>query len=282
MKQVRKIFSKVTIFDYLVFALMIVILLVAFIFFYRKSEYITIKVKVASPSLFYPVFNWTDPYPSSWYAQNFKAGDIEKDTLGRVTAQILNVQSFDITATKKLVYLKMKVRAVYDSRTKSYTARGKKIVFGTMLRFDMSGVSFDGYVVDFPGSKLNKDVKIEKREIEVFSHGLMDNVNGFNPRIFESVKVGDTVKDSDGQVIATVKKVILGPAMRITTDDQGRVYMRQDPFYKDLNLTLDIQLKEINGELYIYDDLPIRIGMEIPITFNTLALNPIVLSINEK
>lgn len=265
MKISKKLFKSFTWFDYAALAVVLVVLLMAFFFFYRKSETVDIRVKITDQNVLY-----ARSYPQNWYANSFKKGDVERDVLGRVITEIKNVESFSIDDLRKAVYLDLEVKANYDSRTKVYSARGKPLTFGTPVRFNLSGVTFDGIVTEFPNSGLQDNLEITYRQADVLIKGEQKTEDGIEftePKVLESIKTGDKIIDSNGKILAEVVSIQITPATKVTQDSGGNLRLRSDPYYKDALITLSLRTKIINGEAYIFDDFPLRKGKEIALTF---------------
>src|SRR3990170_1979301 len=117
MKAIKKLLQSLTYFDIGVILVLAILSIAFFSFFYRKAEYVNIRVKVTDKEVLYA---WSQP--QNWYAERFEIGDVEKDALGRVISEIVGIERFNVDSQRKAVYLDLKVRAVYDSRSKLYSA----------------------------------------------------------------------------------------------------------------------------------------------------------------
>ena len=131
MGRIRKFAKKLTYFDIGIIAIVVALGLGFFSFFYRKAEYVNIRVKVTDQDVLY-----VRTQPATWYANRFEVGDVERGALGREISRIVGVETFNVTSRRKAVYLNLRVRATYDTRTKLYSARGKPLIFGTPVRFN--------------------------------------------------------------------------------------------------------------------------------------------------
>ncbi len=254
-----------------------------FLFFSRKASTINIKVKVTDQDVL-----TARNSPASWYARQFEVGDVEKDSLGNVISEITGVESFetsrDLTVdnngrsekkpSNKTVYLDLKVKTTYDSRTQAYAVRGKSLAYGVPMRFRFSKITFDGLVVDFPGSQNSSPDLILMSEITV----LQRNVD---PYIANTIAKGDTVKNSNGVILVEVKNVEVVPAEKVVITALGDLLLKKDPLYKDVKLGLSVQTKIYNGEIIILDELPLRVGQTIPLVLPSVSLNPFIIAVND-
>ena len=277
MKIIKGLLKNFSWFDYSALLVILIVALVVFFFFYRKSEYVDIRIKVTDQNVLYA---WN--YPQNWYANSFKKGDVERDVLGRVITEIKNVESFNIDDLRKAVYLDLRVRATYDSRTKLYSARGKALNFGSPVRFSLSGVTFDGIVTEFPNSELQENLIIDSKKVDVLVRGIQETEKGkefVEPEVVDSIKVGDKIVDSNSRLLAEVLEIETNLAERVTEDDRGNLLLRHDPFYKDALITLNLRAKTVNNESYVFDDFPLRLGKEVELTFSDVFVKGKIIKI---
>jgi len=274
MKFVKRIRSKLTYFDIGIILIIVVLGLGFFFFFYRKAEDVNIRVKVTDQDVLY-----VRTQPATWYANRFEVGDVERDTLGREISRIVGVETFNVRSNRKAVYLDLRVRATYDTRTKLYSARGRPLIFGTPVRFNFSKVTFDGIVTDFPNSEYQENLQVKETKVVALSRGFKPQEIPGEPLILGSVKRGDKVVDSNGNVLAEVLDVKVRPAERVTQTDRGELLLRRDPLYKDGLFTLKIRTKIFDNEPFMFDNIPLKIGEVVPLNFAHVSLFPILIEI---
>lgn len=263
----EKIKEKISIFDLILGSLLLITLFIFYLFFYRRSEFITIKIKVTDQDILY-----ANTMPHDWYAQQFRVGDVETDVAGRVISEVTRVESFNTSAEKKAVYLDLKVKSTYSKNSNTYSVKGRKVIFGSPMRFNLDRITFDGYVVDFPG--LDSDITDEYIEIEALSRNVESAVS-------TSIKVGMQIIDSNEQILAEVVKVRVSPAEQVSEDAYGNLLLRYNPIYKDIKMTLRVKTKVLNGQRFMFDNVPIVIGEIIPLNFKDVSIFPLITSINE-
>lgn len=269
MKNVRKLLSKIHWFDIAIVLIVFGVLLSFFFFFYRKAEYITIRVKVTDQEVMTAM-----AVPKNSYAWQFRVGDIERDVVGRVVTEIVDIESFPVSPEHKVLYLTLRVRSTYDTRTETYAARGKTLMYGTPMRFNLNNVTFDGFVTDAP-NLIHPDVKEKKYKVRASVHDV-------DPVLANKIKVGDVVTDSTGKTLVKVMKVTVGPTQQITADDLGNYHVRPNPIFKSVYVDLELTAKEVNGEeIVMFDDNRVIIGTAVPIISKYYVVYPTVESIEE-
>ena len=277
MKKIKQFLSKVTGFDLILIAVLIILALFFFFFFNRKTKYIKIRVKVTDQEILY-----ARTQPDSWYANQFQIGDVERDALGKIVTEIVGVEKYNISDGQKVIYLDLEVKALYDSRTRLYSARGKPLLVGTPIRFDFSYVIFNGIVTKIPDSKQQNNFAIKKTRVKALLRGFIPQNQPIEPKILESLKEGDKIFDSNGNTLVEMLEIEIVPAERVTQTDSGELLLKQDPFYKDVYFILDIRAQFLNGEAYIFDNLPLKIGITVPLNFPYLSLSPIIIAIGNQ
>lgn len=264
--KIPKIIKRLSIFDIGLVVIIAVLGISFFLFFYRKAEYVSIRVKVTDQDVLY-----ARTLPATWYANQFHIGDIEKDALGRPITEITGIESFNMESNKKAVYLDLRVRAVYDTRTKRYSARGRNLMFGTPLRMNLSQVTFDGFITEFPGSGYQKDLTITTSTVLVLGRKV-------EPSLTDSVKIGDKVYDSNGVLLAEIKNIVVRQAEEVTQTDNGDLLLRSNPLYKDILLTVSLRTKTIHNETFAFDNVPVKVGEFLPLNFHNVSLFPIIVN----
>lgn len=280
MKLVNKIRRKITPFDIGIFGLFAMLLLIVFLFFYRKSELVNIQIKVTDQNVLYAFSN-----PPSWYANSFKVGDEERDILGNVMTRIEKVDIHNFDNFTKEVILDLKLRATYDPRTKTYSARGKDLAVGTSMKFTLPGVTFDGTIVSTPNSKI-VEPKIFLKSVQVLVRAVRDDKETdkvtyhVEPRALESIKQGEKILNTNGDVLAEVTNIKVYPSEKSTADMWGRLHLTRDPIYKDALITLNMRTEAIGNDMFVFTDFPLRVGGAINLVFNDKFTIGTIVSIN--
>lgn len=262
-RSIRTFFSNVSPFDAGVLAVGFLCLVGFFLFFYRKSEYVSIRVKVTDQDVLY-----ANTLPKDWYAGMFEVGDTERDVLGNVITKITGMEIFPSGENKKAVYLDLQVKATYDTRTKIYTSHGNPLIFGTPIRINLSHVTFDGFVTEFPGWEKQQNYHVGSATVTVLARSL-------EPAVADAIKEGDSILDNHNVTLAKVVTVLSKPADTVVNTAAGQLLLQPNPLYKDLVLTLKMRTETYNGEPYVFDNLPLKIGATIPLNFPNINLNSI-------
>jgi hypothetical protein len=269
MKTIKIFKNKITYFDLILGVIFVVVMISLFLFFYRKNTFVNIRVKITDQDILYAATN-----PQNWYANRFEVGDAERDQLGRVVTEIKNVETFNVDGDRKAVYLDIRIKAVYDERTKIYSAKGTNLIFGNTIRFYFSKVSTNALITESPTNLSQSNLKITNKTVTAILRGDL-----IEPEVLKKIKAGDTITDSNGNTLLKVLNINLLPAQKITQNSQGDLLLRYSPFYKDMLITFSVRTIEYKGEIYVFDNMLLRIGRTLPLNFNFESIYPTVIDI---
>lgn len=276
-KGVLKISKSVSRLDLVILFVCIASILVFYIAFKRNVVFITARFKVTDDNALY-----ANTLPGNEYATSFVEGDTEKDELGRTVSEIIDVETYKVKENQAVVYLDIKMKAVYNPRKKQYTVRGKTLSFGESFTFTLSKVKFKGLVVDFPGFRDTQNMK--KITMKVIAQlrdpsRFFSDTYGVPLYIANAVKRGDVVTDSKGNVLLTVLDVLIKPAKRIITNTQ--TVQTLDPELKDVYYTIELPAVQIRGQNYMFNYFPVLIGSFLPINLPSVSISPTIIEILE-
>jgi hypothetical protein len=264
LKRLISLKKNITVFDVVLLTVICVLGIGFFLFFYRTSTYVNITVRVTDQDVLY-----AQTQPQNWYANRFAIGDVERDSVGNVIAEIIDVHVTPVESNRSIVYITLRVKSVYDSRTKLYSLRGKPIIFGNAFRFTMQNVVFDGIVTKAPKSSeagIEKNIRIT---------ALM---RGIEPYVAEALKKDMMVKSSTGTILAKILDVNIKPAEVVTQNLYGDLLLKNDPLYKDVIVSVEV-LSLLENDVYYAFDKPIAVGEPIALNFGHISIYPFITSI---
>lgn len=252
------------------------ILLGIFILFNRQTVYITARFKITDENFS------TTRFPRDEYALSFVVGDKERNELGKVIAEIVNVESYKTSPEQLVTYLDIKFRAIYNPRKRVYTLLGKDIAVGEIYTFHFSNVKVRTVVVDFPGFTGYKDMSTATTVVQAQlreDNRQFSDVYGVPSYIANALVPGDTMKDSKGNILAKILEVQVLPAKRTIINSLGNSLQINDPNLKDVYYTLELSTKVAHNKIYMFDYLPVEIGARIPLFTKTVSVSPTIIKI---
>lgn len=271
-------FKKLQFFDYLIISIFLLLAGAFFIFFFRKQDYLTVRVKITEKNVLYATSS-----PPSWFTYLFKKGLKARDGLGRTNAEVLDVFFYDTSPAHKAVYLTLKLRTTYNSRSQEYKYEGMPVSVGEGLRINLGKILAEGLVVEIVGLESpyeEASLRMETRLMEGYGgESNFSETTGVELFVAESIKIGDKVFDSSGKIMAEVLEKKVLPAQKNTFDDKGNVYLKLDPRKKDVFLKLKVRAKKINNEYYFFDDLRIKVNEGLPLHFSRVSIYPVITDI---
>lgn len=270
------IFNKISTIDIFVIIVCIVIIGIFYIVFNRYVTTVVVRFKITDDS---PLYAKT--LPGNEYASHFMVGDTEKDELGRTISEIVGIESYKINPDQTVVYLDIKMKAVYNPRKKQYSSQGKNIAFGETFLFSFSKIKFRALAVDFPGFLDKKTIKPTKTIIRAQlrdSSRYFSDTYGIQPFIANAVKKNDIVTNSKGDILLKILDVSIKPATR-TIINNTNAYQQLDPELKDVYYTIELSTKRLDDQMYMFDYQLVLIGALVPINLPTVSVFPTITEI---
>lgn len=284
-KKIKNFIKKLTLFDRILIGLAVLgVFLFAYIFF-RKSSNITVTLKVGQDSIFYSAwapqsFDTSGMTPS--LQRLFHKGMREKDGLGRVSAEVLDVNSYYLISTRVSLYLKAKLRVVYSRANNQYSYKGTPVLVGSKIKLYLDDILVDALVTGIDGKEDPREKKTLIVEAEVREeNSTFLETSGTKEYVADAIKVGDEERDSQGDTVIKILNKRVEPAKKVTTSADGRVFVQSNPLRKDVFLNLQINAVKVQGRYFIFDDVPILVDQGVPICTSTVCFYPTVTRIIE-
>lgn len=262
-------------FDWVLIFFGFIFIIIFAVIFSRKSTYITATVSVGDDSVVHGP--WTNMGPKPWFANTFHRGQSEKDGLGRVQSEILDVYSYNVTPDYNRVYIKVKLNCVYNKATNSCAYKGVSVLVGSIIKLNLDKVYAEGIVTEVQGFPTHTTKQIIRVEAQIREANLnYPGTAGTKSYLADAIQIGDTVKDNnDLTLIKIIDKKVTPAKITVTTSD-GRAVTTNDPIKKDVLLTLEILAEKTNGRYYFLNNIPILIDEDIPLNTQAVSIFPTV------
>jgi hypothetical protein len=256
--RLKEILKKLSIFDWLLLGLGIGFFVFLGFSLFRKENWLEIELRVM-PEKYW----WGFAYPPAWLAENIEIGDEEYNFRGERIAEVVDLSTYKTRGEGENIYLQVKIKVAKDVKGDKYRYNSSIVEVGGPLSLHLDNNLVPGIVLS-----INKDRKEVEKRIQVKGHGK-------NPSLVESVKVGDQIKDGQGNVIAEVLAKKATPSKVIYLFEQGRIIYGVRPTYDfyDVALELKIKAKEIDGDWYYQGVNKIVVGNGIELDFPHVILD---------
>lgn len=279
--------KKMVVLDYVFIGVFLLIFLGFFIFTKRKTVYIPVTFKVTDERSLNAVFSpkpdvLQDFSPRVDFAQGFIVGDMEKNEFGQATATITGVDSYDISPNNQAVFVTVNVKAIYSPRKNQYTVKSRPITYGASIPFIFKNITFTGLVVNFPHfeSAQQAEPGITRVKVQLRQDSReFSEVFGVPHYLATAIKAGDSITNSNDEIMATIISVETRPATRTVVTGSGTTINTQDPSLLDVFYTIDLATKQVNDKTYMFDYFPVLIGETIPLNFPTVSVYPTIIEI---
>lgn len=274
MKKIIKRFKKLTLFDKAIVLLVVLGAIFFLYIFFRKSEHITVTVKVGEEDI--RSLPWMDGTGSRiWFRELFYEGMTEKDGLGRINAEVINIYSYDISPSKSAIYLTIKLKSIYSRATDQYSYKGTSVLIGAPIEIFLDRLQVDGLVTHIEGVKDPREREtliVEARLVE--ENPTFQETSGVDDYLAEVIKVGDVIRDNQGQAVIKIIDKRVERAKKVVTTSDGRVLVQLQPFKQDVYLTLEVQAIKISNKYFVFDDVPIVVSWDFPIVSSKYSIWP--------
>ncbi len=279
----HKLLKKLTLFDKLIILLAgLGIIVFAYVFF-RKTSYINVTLRIDEDDVRYVQWSIEEQGSRTWYSQLFHQGMTEKDGFGKINAEVESVYSYDLSPGKQAIYLTVKLNGVYSRSQNQYTYKGNPVSIGYPIKLFLDNVYVKGIVTSVENvidPRERVTLQIEAKVVD--DDPKFMETTGVPEYEAEAINKGDTVLDNAGNIVIKVSDKKTQFAKKTVTTSDGRVVTALQPNKYDVYLTLEINAVKISGNYFIFDDVPILIGEEIPLNTSTYSFRPQVTKISEK
>jgi|GEM_PF-922294 len=274
-RDVVKKLQKLHLLDIFFIGFFFILILLFILIFSRSDQKIQIKVKVTDQNVYF-----LSTQPPDEYSYSFHQGDVERNEVGKIVAQIEKVNRLQTSPGKYLVYLNLSIKANYNPLKQQYSYQGRPIIFGQDLEFDFANTKVSGLIVDFPQYR-----QPDKKAIKLLvTAQLRNDSRSFSdtygmPKFYEkAIENGQILANNEGQIVIVVKNITSLPAKRTIVTANNQSLTIDDSELVDIVYTLEVNAYEVEGKTYIFDYLPIQVGSNIPMILDNVSIWPIITS----
>lgn len=265
-------------------AIFLAILSVAFFFFLRRADYAYITLRVShSDSL--------DPYvgvPPVWYIEKIQPGVQETDGLGQATVIVEKVHRFKSSDVNQNLYVELKVKSVYNDRTKQYSYNGSPLLIGSYQSFKLQSLQLYGTVVEVRG------INEPKEEKTFLLHGYLNPqsndspatvantvVDGVRTYLADTLVTGLKSTDVDGEAVAEIVTIRKTPGKRSFVSGSSFISV-PDPERQRVEMSVRVKARKINDAYYYRNESALVVASEIYLPFPTSNVVFTITEIEEK
>lgn len=205
--------------------------------------------------------------PEYWAVAALKIGDVSYNSLGKKTAEVVDVNKSYWGADRENFQVILKVNAVKNSLNKEYTLDGRPLMIGNKLSIPLGRTQFNGLISDIYQDEQERLTRYRRAKATVRLKGRL-----YEPWRAEALR-DFTVKNSKSEVVAQIKNILIEPAEYVFTTDAGRVLRLRDPIKKDVTLTLELfDVLCADQTCYFEESKPLKIGHDFWVTSDKTVL----------
>lgn len=267
--------KKFTLFDYLIIASIIFSIIFLLIFFVRNERWVQVELKISRPEQ-----RWGGDSPPYWIADSIHKGFAQYDFAGRKIAEIIDIRSWG--SETKETWLVLNLKATVNKNQRILKFLYQSVAVGSNLDLEVNGVKIQGVITRIDGLPDQREKK--KRTILfrlVDRNSTFLETLGVQPWKAEAISRGDTMRDTQGNVLAEILEVTVKPAEKTVITASGEVLVREDPRMKDVYIKATISTVISANAEYFLDDWLIKIDNELPLILPKINIYPKIISILE-
>ena len=256
---IQSYLKKQNLFDLIGVISFFLILIVAALFFLRKGQYVYVTLRVSNDRILREGYFNRSP---EWYIENLPVGLEDIDLLGKVNAEVVRVYYYPKIDVNQTVFVTLKLRSVYNQRTKQYSYNGLPVLIGGYQNININGVSMSGIVHEI-GESFIEVSKIKEKKYLVT--GTLET------------QANEIIKFTADTGFEGIKKIKRSPARR-TFISGNYLASAIDPKRENIELEMEVLTKEINGRFLYQEESPIILNTIVGFNFESFE---IVMTVND-
>lgn len=260
------------------------LLAIAFFFFLRRTEYITVRLRISqSDELRNNLTSFMTPL---WYANVLRPGMEDTNFFGRSIIKIDRIIPGFPEDNEQKTYIDLRIQALYSRQTKQYSYNGIPLLIGSYQRFRVNGIQVPGVIhaigslgiTNYPQKRFVLRGFLDHRQND-WVPGVTNQptslieYDGVYTYLAEKIQNKMEMKLGDA-TIAKIVKVTKSPAIKRVIE-LGRTYIIPDSERVRVELVVEVAASMINGRPYFKDDQQrLLVNSTIPLDF--VLLKPIM------
>jgi len=244
----KKIIKRLTIIDYLVFLVLLMVISIALLYFSREKKVVYVFTVNEYPE-------WQEnPFPPLyWVSNSIKAGDEAYSSTGSRIAEVVEVKNTEWGGQRRYSRLKLRVYTLYDNRTKQYRIGDQTLRVGDNISLSIGNTKYEG-VISYVGDSLEPPgYQNQKLEVVIKTYEVP-------PWLAATYDESFKVKDTQGEEIFTIVSSTIVPAEKSVETDSGAIVRSRDPYFKDVIITARIEVRCQESICYYNETFPVKIG----------------------
>ncbi len=244
-----------------------------------RSGFATVTVRVANKGMLY-TDEGTLPFPMT---TQYVPGLEGKDAFGRVDAKILSVESYPHSrmlqyGTAQTVFVTVRIASSGGSPD-AVKYRGTAVQIGDPIRIDVGPVAIEGFVTDINGKYARatpKTVRVKAllKNEDPLEYSSYRASTGVDPYIADAIRIGDTMTDTGGRVLARIIEKQVVPARTISNDLNGNLFERPNPRKVDVTLTVEISVYDYGTGMFFLGSEPVKVNARLPLYLPLVTIEP--------
>jgi len=225
-------------------------------YFYTKSSYVYVKVKL-SQGLW-----WANTAkPNVWFVNSLKKNQKEYDILGNPIAEVLNVKYFPTFGGNQFdIYLTLKVKANHNNRTNEYTFKRSTLSVAAPIDLQLNSTTVSGTVIEL------SETPFQDKYVEKIVYLSNPNYSKDFPYLYNKITIGDKFFDGENYDFEVLDKSLQKKILSIPNNLTGQIYEQEVDTIQNIFVKAKMRLKVKNNQLYFGEEYRVTTNATIPIS----------------
>lgn len=273
--QAKKQLTNYQVVDYVGVSLFFLVLAVMVFFFLRRASYVEVLVRISESDNMQVLYYNRTP---DWYIEYLRPGINEKDLLGRTMIEVADVYYYPTLGANQTVFVKLKMRAVFNKNTGQYTYNGKVLLVGNHELIKLRGLAIEGIIHDISGMGGERKTEIylakgilETQNNEGVPYPAETSFDGIKKNIADLLEPGLEVADSKGGVVAEIVEVEISRAKREFIYG-GSLVSVDDPKRRRVEMEVKLWCVVVGDKCYYREETPLRINSVVGFDFDNFGV----------
>lgn len=205
--------------------------------------------------------------PEYWAVDKIRPGDISYNSLGKKTAEVIEVTKSYWGADRENFSVLVKVEATLNDKTGELILDGKPLLVGSKISMPLGKTQFNSIVTNLFFNQEDRVKGYRRAKAVVRLKGRF-----YEPWQAESLRDFKVI-DSNGGIAVETKSIVIEPSEYAFTTNNGTPLRLKDPIKKDVTIVLalnDVFCAE--RTCYIDETKPLKIGHNLWLTSDKTVL----------
>lgn len=199
-----------------------------------------------------------------WLSQKLNLGLVERSLSGRIKAEVVEIESYDVDHDKSLTYLVVKLMADYNGKSQTYSFSGQPLLVGSSIELKLDGMLVPGQIIDsnYPRQGYDQGEFIVTLEAEYLKDWQVDNL-----------EIGQKIiNKATGQVVAELVDFEVSPSTSSKIFSLNQQLLIDEQKYQDVTVKLRVKAFKQDKDWFFAGQQRLRLGNRLNLFLDKVTL----------